>query len=60
MKYFYRAVQKQEWLFVIVHTKTFGLAVSLLTIAIENIRYDELQVSMPDDILLKSFIYFIL
>lgn len=36
---FYRAVQKQEWPFVMVHTKTFGLAISLLTIIIENIRY---------------------
>lgn len=40
MKYFYGAVQKQEWLFVIVHTKAFGLAISLLTTVIENIRYD--------------------
>lgn len=40
MKYFYRAVQKQEWPSVIVHTKAFGLAISLLTTVIENIRYD--------------------
>jgi len=37
---FYRDVEKQEWPFVIVHTKAFGLAISLLITVRENIRYD--------------------